>query len=208
MSLSRGAIILCGGASSRMGRDKASLPLESETLLGRAVRLVSDAVGDGPIVCVAAAGQVLPPLPESMQVLRDEQPNCGPLAALAVGMTALGKRADAAFVCGCDAPRLTKAFILRMFDLLADHPIAVPFDGEHVHPLAAVYRTDTGSIAESLLSSGERSLVSLVNRCDSLRVPVDDLRAVDPQLASLENCNTPDDYLRELVAALPKRIES
>jgi len=193
--MNRGAIILCGGASARMGSDKAWLPFgTNEVLLQRVVRLVGEVVPCERIVCVAAAAQSLPQLAAEVQVIRDVEKYGGPLVGLALGMAALGDRADAAFVCGCDAPLLAPAFIARMFDLLGGHQIAVPHDGAHCHPLAAVYRNDVLPVVESLLASGERSLQALVDRCSTLRVPTEDLRAVDPRLASLQGCNAPDEY--------------
>jgi molybdenum cofactor guanylyltransferase len=208
MSLSRGAIILCGGASTRMGCDKALLPFgPEEVLLQRVVRLVGEAVPIEQIVCVAAADQTIPSLPGAVEVVRDTESHLGPLAGLASGLAALSARADVAFVCGCDAPLLSKAFIQRMFGLLDSHQIAVPYDGTNLHPLAAVYRTSIWSTAESLLESGKRSLVSLVDECDSLRATVDGLRDVDPQLASLENCNTPAELQRAIVTAFARSTE-
>lgn len=178
-----------------MGRDKAMLSFgPDEVLLQRVVRLVAKVVPQDRIVCVAAEGQLLPSLPAGIHVLRDDQPHCGPLAGLAAGIAALYGRAAATFACGCDTPLLVPGFIVRMFERLADHQIAVPQDGEQLHPLAAVYRADVLPIAESLLAAGERSLQALLRRCDLCRVPTDDLRDVDPDLASLRSCNTPAEY--------------
>jgi molybdopterin-guanine dinucleotide biosynthesis protein A len=52
------AIVLCGGQSSRMGRDKASLPFGDETLLTRVIRLVSTVADD--VVVVARKDQPVP----------------------------------------------------------------------------------------------------------------------------------------------------
>ncbi len=197
--MNQGAIILCGGASTRMGRDKASLPFGPlETMLQRVVRLVAEVVPHDGIVCVAAAGQELPTLPAGVEVVRDAEPHCGPLAGFAAGVAALQNRAEAVFACGCDVPLLVPAFVDRMFVSLGEHKIAAVFDGERFHPLSAVYRTDVRRTVEALLASGERSLVSLVEHCDTHRVPLGELRDVDPSLASLENCNTLVDYQRAL----------
>jgi molybdenum cofactor guanylyltransferase len=204
MSLSPGAIILCGGANARMGRDKALLPFgPEEVLLQRVVRLVGEAVPLGQIVCVAAADQILPRLPDAVEVVRDIEPHLGPLAGLARGLAAIQQHADAAFVCGCDTPLLVPEFVARMFGLLAEHQIAAPHDGERVHPLVSIYRTDVLPVAESLLATGERSLTALIHRCDSLGVSTDDLQHVDPTLATLRGCNTPEEYrlLLEQLAA-------
>ena len=196
---SRGATILCGGHSARMGRDKVTLPFgPGEVMLQRVVRLVHQVVPAERIVCAATPGQQLPDLLPGVRTVFDSHPGCGPLAGLAAGLAALHGETDAVFVTSCDVPLLVPAFVERMFALLGDNQIAVPHDGQRFHPLAAVYRTETLPVVESQLASDDRSLVSLLNSCRTRRVPVDELRDVDPQLASLANVNTPADYRRAL----------
>jgi molybdopterin-guanine dinucleotide biosynthesis protein A len=151
------------------------------------------------IVCVAADGQVLPKLPNEVRVVRDLYPQAGPLGGLATGLKAMGADVQAVFVCGCDSPLLVPAFVRRMFELLGDRQIAVPRDGEQLHPLAAAYRSDVLQVAEALLAEGERSLRALVARCDSRVVDVEELRDVDPELLSIVGCNTEEEY-RALLA--------
>lgn len=202
--MGRGAIILCGGRSVRMGRDKASLPFGGETLLARAVRIVGDVVPVERIVCVAAAEQVLPTLPDGVSVVRDAHPEAGPLGGLATGLAALvGEDVDAVFACGCDVPLLLPAFIARLFEQLGDAQVVVAQEGEQLHPLASVYRTDALPVAQSLLAAGERSLLALVQRCESRRIAAEEFRDVDPQLLSLVNCNTVDEFERALERAFP-----
>jgi molybdenum cofactor guanylyltransferase len=192
-----------------MGRDKALLPFgPGEVLVQRVVRILGRAVPAERIVCVAAAEQRLPQLPVGVMVVRDEHPDRGPLAGLATGLAALTGRADAVFACGCDTPLLVPEFVARMFELSAGHEIAAVDDGERFHPLSAVYRTSLAPLAASLLASGERRLRALVERCDTRRVATDEVRDVDPQLSSLENCNTDDEYQQLLRAAFPPGGES
>jgi len=73
-----GAIIVCGGKSSRMGAAKALLPFGPETVLQRIARIVREAIA-GPIVVVAARDQVLPPLFSRMLIAYDENEGPGPL---------------------------------------------------------------------------------------------------------------------------------
>ena len=194
--LFRGAIILCGGHSTRMGRDKALLPFGAESLLQRVVRIVAEVVPAERIVCVAAQGQTLPALPDGVRIIRDPFPDCGPLAGLATGLQVLDGEVDAAFVCGCDVPLLLPPFIERMFELCGSHQIAVVHDGERSHPLCAVYRSDMRRAAEEILAAGGRSLMALVDACDSIRVTPEQVRDVDSDLRSLAACNTPDEYER------------
>jgi molybdenum cofactor guanylyltransferase len=190
-----GAIVLCGGRSVRLGRDKATLPCGSgETMLQRVVRLLCEVVPAQRIVCAAAPRQQLPPLPLGVRLVYDARPHAGPLAGLAAGLAALPDVVEAAFVTGCDAPLLVPAFVCRMFALLADYEIAAPYDGRRVHPLAAVYRIDVLPAVEAQLVCRDHSLVALLDKRRTRRVPADELRDVDPELASLANCNTLEDY--------------
>jgi molybdenum cofactor guanylyltransferase len=197
----KGAIILCGGKSSRMGHDKATLPFGPELMLQRVVRLIREVVALENMIIVAAPNQSLPALPQSVSVARDARQYRGPLEGLATGFRALADRVDAAYATGCDVPLLLPAFVDRMFQLLGDFDIAVPFDGEHHHPLAAVYRPTVLAQIEMLLDSDRMRPRFLFDEARTREIPVDDLRAVDPQLSTLENLNFRDDYLAALTAA-------
>jgi molybdenum cofactor guanylyltransferase len=197
----KGAIILCGGKSTRMGRDKATLPFGHELMLQRVVRLIGEVVPPPRTVVVAAPQQSLPSLPDEVLITRDEREGRGPLEGLATGLRALGDRAEAAYVTACDVPLLVPAFVARMFELLDHYDIVVPLDGPHHHPLAAVYRTGVLARVEQLLESDQLTPRQLFTQVPTREVPVDLLRAVDPDLATFENLNEPQDYLAALVAA-------
>jgi molybdenum cofactor guanylyltransferase len=199
-----GAIVLCGGQSSRMGFPKALLPFGPERMLQRVVRLVEEAVRRENIVVVAAAGQELPPLPAEVVVVHDRTPHRGPLEGLACGFAALAGRVDAAYATGCDVPLLLPAFVERMFALLGEHDIAVPKDKEFHHTLAAVYRVSVLAQIEHLLAADRLRPAFLFEQCDTREVPVDELRGADPDLQSLRNLNTVEEYQKALrEAGLP-----
>lgn len=196
-----GAIILCGGRSTRMGRDKATLPFGPELMLPRVVRLLREVVPADAIVVVAAAAQTLPDLPPEVLVARDERAERGPLEGLAAGLRALSDSVDAAYVTACDVPLLVPRFVQRMFELLGDHEIAVPHDGEFPHPLAAVYRRSVLAKVDTLLAADRLRVRDLYAETDTRQVPVAELVDVDPQLTTLANLNRPEDYLAALKQA-------
>lgn len=181
-----------------MGRDKATLPFGPEQMLQRVVRLMSDAVKLETILVVAAPNQMLPELPHGVLVVRDTHQDRGPLEGLATGLRVLTDRADAVYATACDVPLLVPAFVDRMFDLLGDFDIAVPFDGEHHHPLAAVYRPTVLTHVERLLNSQRMRPRFLFDEARTREIPVELLRVVDQQLLTLENLNHEQDYLRAL----------
>src|SRR3954471_1243536 len=86
--MGRGALILCGGKSSRMGRDKATLPFGPELMLQRVVRLLSEVIEPRNLVVVAAPEQRLPPLSPEIVVARDHREGRGPLEGLLAGLDA------------------------------------------------------------------------------------------------------------------------
>jgi molybdenum cofactor guanylyltransferase len=190
----KGAIILCGGRSSRMGRDKATLPFGPEQMIQRVVRLIGEAVERQRVVVVAAAGQLLPELPADVLIARDVRPHQGPLAGLAIGLQSLEDRCDAAFATACDVPLLVPAFVSRMFELLDEYEIAVPFDGKFHHPLAAVYRPMLLPRIEKLLAAGRMRPRFLFDDARTREIAVDELREVDPELLTLENLNDSPAY--------------
>lgn len=199
--MQRGAIILCGGGSTRMGRDKATLPFGPELMLQRVVRLVSEAVARDKIVVVAAPGQELPDLPNKVQLARDAHKNRGPLEGLAAGLRTLSDQVEAVYATGCDVPLLRPLFIKRMFSQMDEYDIAVPRDGKFHHPLAAVYRTSVLASVEQLLNADRLRPFFLFQEVRTREVPIDQLRAVDPELSSLANCNDEQAYRRALQQA-------
>jgi molybdenum cofactor guanylyltransferase len=191
--------VLCGGRSTRMGVAKATLPFGSETMLQRVVRLLGTKVS--PIVAVAARDQELPPLPADVVVARDEREARGPLEGLRAGLKALPESVDAAYVTSCDVPLLEPAFVEHMLGLLGDHDIAVMEIDGFTHPLSAVYRRAVLPQVESLLAQDRLRPAFLFDAVRTRRVSPDEMRVADPDLRTLRNLNTREDYeaaLRDL----------
>jgi len=191
--------VLCGGKSSRMGVPKATLPFGPETMLQRVVRLLGQTVS--PIAVVAAREQVLPDLPADAIVTWDEREARGPLEGLRAGLKALPASVEAAYVTSCDVPLLIPGFVERMLELLGDFDIAVMEIDGFPHPLSAVYRRDTLPQVESLLAQDRLRPVFLFDSVRTRRVRPEEMRTVDPQLDTLRNLNTPEDYEAALVDA-------
>lgn len=201
----KGAIVLCGGKSSRMGQDKASLPFGPELMLQRVVRIISQVIDLSAIVVVAAPGQILPELPKPIIVTRDERPNRGPLEGIAMGLRSMPSEVDAVYATSCDVPLMIPEFVRMMFERLSEYEIAVPYDGQYHHPLAAVYRPRILDVIESLLASDRLRPRFLFDEVTTMQVPVEELRKVDPRLSTLMNLNHPEDYRAALEQSFPSR---
>ncbi len=192
-----GAIVVCGGESRRMGRPKAWLPFGPERMLQRVVRLVGEVAG--PIVVVAAPGQELPELPEMVRIVRDPISGRGPLQGIAAGLDAMPETTVFAYATATDVPFLVPAWIDRLMELIGDDDLAIPEADGYLHPLAALYRRATvGPAVRALLDADRLRPVFLREAVKTRVVGVDEIRVVDPDLATLRNLNTPDDYLSAL----------
>lgn len=197
--MKRGAIILCGGHSRRMGSDKANLPFGPETMLERVVRLVGQVAQD--LVVVAAADQPLPALSDTVLIVQDEHPDRGPLEGLAAGFHALAGRADAIYATSCDVPLLIPSFIERLFELLVVADAAVPKTDDGVHPLAAVYRYEVVKAIEQMLAANRLRLTDILGEIRTRYVAPAEFADVDPHGLSLLNVNDRKEYATALTLA-------
>ena len=206
-----GAVVLAGGRSARMGTAKAALEWHGSTLLRRVVGVVARGV-DGPVVVVRAAGQDLPPLPPSVEVVDDAEEGRGPLQGIAAGLAALEDAAEHAFVCSTDLPFLHPAFVRRVTRALDGADVALPVVRGFRQPLAAAYRTGLAKAALDLLAQGRARPAFLLEDA-AVRV-LDDaalltdarLRAGDPDLLSVEGVNDRQAYDAARVRPAPEVV--
>lgn len=185
-----------------MGTPKAALEWHGSTLLRRTAGIIARTAG-GPVVIVRAAGQELPDLPKDILVVDDPLEGKGPVQGIAAGLAALDGRAEVAFVSSTDMPFLHPAFIRRVLGVISgdDGPdVALPVARGYRQPLAAAYRVCLAEAAARLVKEDRLKPAFLFDECrvemlddDALRLdPV--LAALDPDLDSVLNVNTPDDY--------------
>lgn len=178
------AVLLTGGASRRMGRDKATMPHPGDPRLTMAEHTVAVLTRRcDPVFVIAAPGQALPPL--NAQIIRDEARGVGPLAATGRGLRAAAAAGlDWAFVSAVDMPYLSAELI----DHLAGHrgaDVVLPWDGRD-HYLAGIYRTGLADRVDDLVAAGRRSMRALTDSVLTRRVALPDRRA-------LTNFNSPAD---------------
>jgi molybdopterin-guanine dinucleotide biosynthesis protein A len=195
---SPGGIVLCGGKSTRMGTAKALLPFGSETMLQRVVRVLSEVVA--PIVVVAAVDQELPELPRDVILTRDENEGRGPLEGLRAGLKALPVDIETAYATSCDVPLLVPGFVSQMLDLSSGFDIAVMEIDGFTHPLSAIYRRSTLACVEDLLANDRLRPAFLFDAVKTRRVRPEEMTA-DPELWTLRNLNTREDYELALAEA-------
>jgi molybdenum cofactor guanylyltransferase len=134
-----------------------------------------------------------------VKIIHDQTAFGGPLDALRRGLIALEH--EAGFACSCDLPLLNAHVADALVAMLDDFDAVVPEIGGMLQPLHAVYRKRCANAIGKLAATGEKRLTANASAVNARRVGEVELRALDPDLRSFFNVNTPEDYARALELA-------
>ncbi|MFZ2358763.1 MAG: molybdenum cofactor guanylyltransferase [Anaerolineae bacterium] len=184
-------IVLAGGASQRMGANKALLPLgDHETLVSRVVanlRALSD-----DIVLVSNSPELYADL--SVRHAADQFPGAGPLAGLHAGL--LAARHPWAFAAACDMPLVDHRLVRFMLVLTAGHDVVAPRIGESVEPLHALYNRACLPAIETRLLNDQRRVISFYPDVRVRYVEEREIAIFDRTGRTFSNANTPEDWAK------------
>jgi molybdopterin-guanine dinucleotide biosynthesis protein A len=180
--------VLAGGKSSRMGTNKALLPLDGATLVERTRDLLAK-------VCekVAILGA-----PELYGHLGDCYPDlytdCGPLAGIHVAL--LNSQTNLNLVTAVDTPFLGEEFLEYLLQRAASCSavVTVPEIAGYVQPLCAVYSRDFLPVAEAALKTGRFKIVPLFAEVRAQVLTGNELGRFALESGMFDNLNTPEDY--------------
>lgn len=178
------AVLLAGGRSTRMGRDKAGLMVDGAPLWQRQLatlralaprELFISGRRDGPY---AGAG---------IEIVEDETPGLGPLGGIATALR--HARADRVLVLAIDLPAMTSDFLGTLVNTGRG---CLPHDGAHFEPLAAVYPRSALALADEQLRAGDRTMQRFAQRlADAGLADIRKIPAADARL--FRNLNRPED---------------
>jgi len=194
-------ILLAGGKSRRMGKDKRHLLLEEQTLLERGLGVLHS-IFQNVLVVIA---QDSPPLKVDARVVRDLMPDCGSLGGLYTGL--MQATTHCVFVVACDMPFLNQAVIAQFTSRRVTADIVMAKLANRLHPVHALYGKRCLPALEQMIQARRLKIQELVLQ-SSLRVQYiteADLRIIDPAGRSFYNVNTAADLeaARSLLARVP-----
>ena len=181
--------ILVGGASSRMGTDKASLLLDGRTFVQRIAEELL-AVTDSVTLIGKDAGKLQLNLPNAP----DAYANWGALGGVHAALYA--SRSPWSMIVACDLPFVTAGLFTRLASLREDFEAVAPIQKDgRPQPLAALYRNDPClSRADQLIKSGERRPVALLQSVRTRWTPFNEIMELPGAEHFFDNINTPQDY--------------
>jgi molybdopterin-guanine dinucleotide biosynthesis protein A len=189
--LKTGGIILAGGKSSRLGREKARVEIGGISLLQRAVSNLEFLQSE--IIVVTAPESELPPVSAGvdLKVVQDVVSGSGPLAGIFTGLLNSSCRYN--LVVACDMPLLNRPFLEYLLSVTDKQDAVVPKIGRYLEPLHAVYAKECLSEIEKLLAQDVLKIDSLFSRIHTRFVEPDEIGRFDPEHLSFFNINTPSD---------------
>lgn len=184
------AVLLAGGRSSRMGQDKALLPLADGRPLWR--RQLDDVLRPLGPAELWFSGPPRVGLPADARVLADEQPGLGPLSGIAAALDAMSTPLLAALA--VDLPAMTmEYFRKRLLPRCQPKKGAAPRGEDGFYePLAAVYPRECLELAREHLRGGDRSLQSFVRRLEAAGL-IEAVEIRKGERSLFTNWNTPAD---------------
>jgi len=188
-------IILVGGRSKRMGKDKALLPLphnEKITFVEHLSSLLSTYCSEVILVARDADSAAAYTLP-GVRVVTDQVPDIGPLMGVYSGLNAM--RASHALITAVDMPFVQPALISFLLSQPLDDALVVPVVQDTPQVLLAIYPRTVLFLVEQQLRAGRPDPRSLLDVARVRYIEEAQLREVDPQLRSFVNMNTLQEYL-------------
>lgn len=198
------AILLAGGKSSRMGKDKAFLKLGQEfvyRIANEMLKVSSDLIvvigkkEKEPFEAVFKNLEFDGHDPASVRILNDEYDLQNPVGGILTGLE--NAKYEYAAIVGCDMPLLNSQVINLLSREANGYDCAVPVrEGGETEPLCGVYAArqtiDAGLLAISDNLIGPKHLLSYIPQVNYVKVSA--LHCIDPNLDSLLNINYPSDY--------------
>lgn len=183
-------VVLAGGDSHRMGRDKAFLQIGGVPLVQHVIEALRAACTD--VLVVTKTPLRYAPL--GVRVVTDADPRRAALVGICTGLRAVAT--PLAFVAACDLPHLSTDAVAWMTSLARGYDAVVPWARGRWHPLHAVYATSALAALERRLAVGGFRMSEVLGELRVRRIEEAELAVLSPGLETLRNINTPDDYRR------------
>jgi len=176
------AIVLAGGDSRRMGRDKGLLQVEGKPMIALIVSQLKNLFDE----IVISANKTDDYRFLGLEIVPDLKPGQGPLMGIASSLP--HSKNDVNFVVACDIPYLKLSFASRLTKLAEGYDMVLPYaEDQKYEPLFAVYRKSTIEPALNILKRGGRSIIELLDYVKVNLVKI-------PEGSWYRNINTASDY--------------
>jgi len=181
-------VILAGGKSSRMGRNKALLPYNGKPLIESVYRVMAELFEQVAIVTNSPDEYGFLPCPK----IPDIHVGMGSIAGIHAGLE--WSPEERIFVAGCDMPFLEKELVRHLAGLSVGESGVVPCTPGGYEPLHAIYAKRLLPMLDEALTSDRKRIIDLIPLMKARVISAEEVAAISPQFRSFINLNTPEDY--------------
>lgn len=181
--------ILAGGASTRMGSNKALLEVGGYPIISTIYRTLSSLFHEVVVVTNSPLDYDFLPCCK----VPDIYPGYGSIAGLHSAL--IHSNTAYSFVTACDLPFIDPVVIRYLCDVCTDeYDAAVPSSIGGVEPLCAVYSSLCKDVFENAIQQGERKILDVMGRINIRKVTYNEVQRIGGQANSFLNVNTPEEY--------------
>lgn len=184
-------IVLAGGKSLRLGRDKVLENISNRSLLEQVVHRVSLLTGN--IIIVSDRERTFLQLAgyPKLKIVTDIYPDKGPLGGIYTGLTVSTSFYN--FVVASDMPFLNQGLLRHMMQLAGNFDLVAPRVGNLVEPLHAIYTKSCLAPIERMIKQQKLSVYQLLRLVRVRYVEAEEIERFDPKHLSFFNINTEAD---------------
>jgi molybdopterin-guanine dinucleotide biosynthesis protein A len=184
------SIVLAGGKSLRLGRNKALEEIGGQSLIKRVIERLSPLGNE--IIVVTSSSDQLPDL--GAKIVIDSYPGKGNLVGIYSGLKAVAS--FHALMVGCDMPFLNIALLRHLIALSPGFDVVIPRIDDELEPLHAIYSKNCLAPIEATLDSGKRRIVDFFAFVNVLYIESAEIDKFDPEHLSFFNINSEADLER------------
>jgi molybdopterin-guanine dinucleotide biosynthesis protein A len=195
------SIVLAGGRSSRLGREKLAEVIAGKSLIERAMSSLSSLSQEIFIVISqkqAKSSLSLYTYPEAKTVV-DLYPGKGSLIGIYTGLVHSTNFLN--LVVACDMPFLNLDLLRYMVNIAPGFDVVIPRIGDQMEPLHAVYSKNCIGPMENLIKQGNLKITGFLDSVKVRYVGEEELDRFDPERLSFFNINTEADLERAGILA-------
>jgi molybdopterin-guanine dinucleotide biosynthesis protein A len=183
-------VILAGGKSRRMGRDKAFLSFGTGMLVERVIEVLRQVTED--VILITNTPE--PYQRFGLPMFSDVIPEAGSLGGIYTGLASA--KTSYSLCLACDMPFVKPAFLRFLCEMAAEADVVIPRNAEDFQPLCAVYSQVCREPIRQKIDAGRLKITGFF---DQVRVRVIEgelLTRYDPHDVMFFNANTPEEYER------------
>ena len=197
----KSCIILCGGKSSRMGRDKGSMIIQDKPMIKHILSTLNHQINEAIIVLNEQAridrySEFINPQDYTYTItfVEDKIKDKGPMPGIMTGLSYINS--DYALILPCDSPYVSKNYIQTIFsEINNDYQAIVPYHNTEdklrtSEPLHSIYNKNIVPIIENLVEEDTLHIKGLIEKIDTKFVLIDNKKIEEKEF---RNLNRPSD---------------